>query len=404
MLKPELLAPAGNREKLDTAFHFGADACYLGGKNFSLRSFADNFDYEQLKDAVSYAHSLDKKIYVTVNIFPLDKDFAQIKEYIKYLDEIKADGVLVTDPGVIDLSKRLAPDLPVHISTQANVTNSYTAAFWHKMGAERVVLARELTLEQIAEIKNNCPDLQLECFVHGAMCISYSGRCLLSSYLTDRDSNRGECVQACRWQYKMTEVSRVDPLEIQEDERGSYILNSYDMNMLSHLRDLRNAGVDSFKIEGRMKTVYYVANVVNAYRRAVDLIDDENANLQDLEAELYKCKNRGYFTGFYYGKENAGVAYSKEQSGDGYDFIAVVLEKNANGGYKIEMRNRFKVGDKLEILSSGKDFNKTFTVVKIEDENGEEIQDAKLVQQRLIVYSAEDVELTPKDVLRRSIK
>ncbi|MBQ7653177.1 MAG: U32 family peptidase [Clostridia bacterium] len=396
MQKPELLAPAGSKEKLITAFHFGADACYLGGKDFSLRSFADNFDREGLLEAVNYAHSLGKKIYVTVNIFPSNRDFPALKDYVKYLGEIKADGMLVTDPGVIELAKTVSPELPIHISTQANVTNAYTAAFWHKMGAERVVLARELSLTEVKEIKDHCSDLQIECFVHGAMCISYSGRCLLSSYLTDRDSNRGECVQACRWQYKMREVSRENSLELQEDSRGAYVLNSYDMNMLSHLDDLIKAGVDSFKIEGRMKTVYYVANVINAYRRALD-----GGDIVELDKELYKCKNRGYFTGFYYGKENAGVAYSKEQSGDGYSFVAVVLEKKEDGGYLIEMRNRFKIGDELEILSSGGDFNKTFKVKKIVTESGEEIEDAKFVQQKLIIYGEEERELLSLDVLRR---
>ena len=398
-MRPELLAPAGNKEKLETAFHFGADACYLGGKDFSLRSFADNFDREEMKSAVDLAHSIGKKIYVTVNIFPSDADFPSLKDYVRYLGDIKVDGMLVTDPGLIDLAKKISPDLPIHISTQANVTNSYTAAFWHKMGAERVVLAREMSLSQIAEIKNNCPDLQIECFVHGSMCISYSGRCLLSSYLTDRDSNRGECVQACRWQYRMTEVSREDSLEIQEDERGAYVLNSYDMNMLSHLDDLVKAGVDSFKIEGRMKTTYYVANVINAYRRAID----GRGDIQTLDKELYKCKNRGYFTGFYYGKENAGVAYSKEQSGDGYAFCAVVLEKRKDGGYLIEMRNRFRIGDSLEILSSGDDFNKEFIVERMTDENGAVVEDAKFVQQKLIVYPTAPRELYPADVLRKKI-
>lgn len=400
MLKPELLAPAGSREKLNTALHFGADACYLGGKSFSLRSFADNFDQEQLEDAVKYAHSLGKKIYVTVNIFPSNKDFPELKEYMRFLESIKADGALITDPGLIDLTKEIAPTLPIHISTQANITNKYTARFWQKMGAERIVLARELSLSEIKEIRDFCPDLEIECFVHGALCISYSGRCLLSSYLTDRDSNRGECVQACRWQYKLTEVSREDPLEIEEDERGSYLLNSYDLNMLKHLNDLKRAGVNSFKVEGRMKTAYYVANVINAYRRAIDLEESCDYELEQLDRELYKCKNRGYSVGFYYGKEKANVQYSKAQSGDGYDFTAVIIEKK-DEGYLVEMRNRFKKGDTLEILSNGSDFNKKFFVDRITDEKGDEIDDVKLVQQHVIIYPSHNVSMNVGDILRK---
>ncbi len=400
MLKPELLAPAGSREKLNIAFHFGADACYLGGKSFSLRSFADNFDEQQLEEAVKYAHSLGKKIYVTVNIFPSNNDFPALKDYLRFLESIQADGALITDPGLIDLSKEIAPNLPIHISTQANITNKYTARFWQKMGAERIVLARELSLSEIKEIRDFCPDLEIECFVHGALCISYSGRCLLSSYLTDRDSNRGECVQACRWQYKLTEVSRTDPLEIEEDERGSYLLNSYDLNMLKHIDELKAAGVNSFKVEGRMKTAYYVANVINAYRRAIDLGDGSKEELEVLDKELYKCKNRGYSVGFYYGKDSANVQYSKAQSGDGYDFTAVILGK-VEKGYLVEMRNRFKRGDTLEILSNGSDFNKTFIVDRITDEKGIDIEDVKLVQQHVLIYPSCEVNLNESDILRK---
>lgn len=375
---------------------------YMGGKNFSLRSYAENFDKEQMKHAIDFAHSLGKKVYVTVNIFPSNRDFGELEDYMKYLHFVKADAVLLTDPGLIALTKKVSPELPVHISTQANVTNAYTAKFWQEQGAERVVLARELSLPEIKEIKDKCPGLQIECFVHGALCISYSGRCLLSSYLTDRDSNRGECVQACRWKYKLIEESRTDPLEIEEDERGSYILNSTDLNMISHIEDLRNAGIDSFKIEGRMKTVYYVANVVNAYRRAIDLQNPTKEQIELLEQETYKCKNRGYSTGFYYGRDTAKQTYSKEQKTDGYNFIAVVLD-TVGDGYLVEMRNRFKTGDKLEILSSGDDFGKVFEVAKIVDESNNEIDDAKLVQQKLIIYPKDKVKLYPEDILRKKV-
>lgn len=382
----ELLAPAGNMEKLKTALHFGADAVYVGGKNFSLRAYADNFDDEQLRQAVRYTHGLGKKIYVAVNIFPTDEDFEALGNYVVYLQNIGVDAAIVTDPGLIALSRMIAPDLPIHISTQANVTNGYTAAFWAEQGASRIVLARELTLQQIAAVRAKLPRyVGIECFVHGAMCISYSGRCLLSSYLTDRDSNRGECVQACRWQYRLAEASRPDsPLSVEEDDRGSYILNSRDMNMIAHLADLRDNGVDSLKIEGRMKTAYYVATVVNAYRRALDFLEvyPDRPIPQEWQDELYKCNNRSYCTGFYYGKDNANVCYERSQAVADYEFVALVLDWH-DGMATVEQRNRFAVGEELEILSPGEACNKRFVVSAMQNEDGEQVDCAKLVQQRL---------------------
>lgn len=268
MQNPELLAPAGNFEKLKTALRFGADAVYLGGKSFSLRSFSDNFTDEELKAAAEYVHARGKKMYVTVNIFAKNSDFSQLEKTFRFLQEIGADAALVTDAGAFALARKVAPNLPLHISTQANTTNAYAARFWQEAGAERVVLARELSLQEIAQIRDHCPGLELEAFVHGAMCISYSGRCLLSNYLAHRDSNRGACVQACRWKFDLrARREEGGSLTAEEDERGTYLLNSKDLNMLSHLEEMRRAGVCSFKIEGRMKSSYYLATVVNAYRR-----------------------------------------------------------------------------------------------------------------------------------------
>ncbi len=399
----ELLAPAGNREKLETAYHFGADACYVGGDAFSLRAYADNFDADGLKSAVKYAHSLNRLLYVAVNIFPFDEDFARLEEYVKYLESIKVDAVIVSDPGVVATVRELAPELPVHISTQANVLNGRTAEFWAKAGASRVILARELSVAQIKEIRDRLdPKVELECFVHGAMCISYSGRCLLSSYLSGRDSNRGECVQACRWQYALTEYTRQGEFyPIEEDSRGTYILNSKDLNMLAHLDDLIEAGVVSFKIEGRMKSPYYVGTVVNAYRRALDSYKSGAFN-PELDKELYKCKGRGFTTGFYYkerGERVSEVSCDNSQTDGEYDFCAKVLGYDADRGLVIEQRNRFFKGDELEVLSNGKYFNYNIKIDRMEDEDGAEVTDAKLVQQRLYVPSA--VQLEPMDILRR---
>ncbi|NCA67897.1 MAG: U32 family peptidase [Clostridia bacterium] len=399
----ELLAPAGNREKLNTAFHFGADAVYIGGSSFSLRAYADNFDAEGLRGAVEYAHSLNRKAYITVNIYPANRDFGELKEYLKYIESINADGAIVTDAGVITLAQSVAPALPLHLSTQANTTNGYTARFWAERGIKRIVLARELSIDEIKEIRDMLPpSVELECFVHGAMCISYSGRCLLSNYLAERDSNRGECVQACRWSYKLTEASRDGaPLEMFEDERGTYIMNSRDLNMLAHIDKLINAGVHSFKIEGRMKTTYYVANVINAYRRALDAYKSAPSgyNAVEFDKELYKCSNRGYTTGFYLGKNSANVALDNSQSAGDYDFIASVKGYDEEKGLLVEQRNRFKIGDELEILSANAYFNDIITITGIKTTAGESIEDAKGVQQ--LLYLKTDKRLSEFDLLRR---
>lgn len=379
--KAELLAPAGSFEKLKTALNFGADAVYLGGKSFSLRSFSENFTAEELREGIRYAHERGRKVYVTVNIFAKNADFPALSDALAYLQEIGADAALVTDPGVFSLAKKVAPKLNLHISTQANTTNQYAAKFWQEQGAERIVLARELSLAEIAQIHSYCPDLQLEAFIHGAMCISYSGRCLLSNYLAGRDSNRGACVQACRWKYTVRaqreENAQGGELEIQEDERGTYLLNSKDLNMLPYLDELAKAGVCSFKIEGRMKSSYYLATVVNAYRRVLD----GTLSVTEAQAELKKVAHRAFTAAYALGENAETVNYTDSQESGTREYVADVLE----GGDcpLIQMRNRFKVGEELEILSPSDSFNRRFTVQEMKDEQGNPVADAKLVMQKL---------------------
>ena len=397
--KTELLAPAGNFEKLKTALYFGADAVYLGGKSFSLRSFSDNFERDELKSAIDYAHALGRKVYVTVNIFARNKDFGALAEYFASLQSMQADAALVTDAGVLAVAKKAAPALPLHISTQANTTNKYAAKFWQEQGAERVVLARELSISEIGEIKDFCPELELESFVHGAMCISYSGRCLLSNYLAGRDSNRGECVQACRWKYYLRAEGKDGEISAEEDDRGTYIFNSKDLNMSAHLAELAAAGVDSFKIEGRMKSAYYVATVVNTYRRLLDGTMTE----EDAARELDTAAHRDYTQAYAFGANANTVHYADSQAAGTRIYAANVLEgAPAGGAALIEMRNRFRIGEELEILSPTGSFGGRFTVEEMRDEEGEIVLDAKRVQQKLRIFCP--YELCAGDLLRKRPK
>lgn len=395
----ELLAPAGTKEKLKTAFNYGADACYFAGTKYGLRAYSGNFNNDELKESIEYAHSLGKKCYITVNIVAHNNDFNGLKEYILYLESIGADAVIVSDVGIIKLIREVAPNLAIHISTQANVTNKYAAKFFCDLGVTRIVLARELSLTEIKEIRDFIPkEVELEAFVHGAMCISYSGRCLLSNFLTGRDGNCGACVQACRWEYAISEIHRPNEyLPITEDEHGTYILNSKDINMLNHLKELYDAGVTSFKVEGRMKSAYYVATVINAYRR---VIDNNFKVSKELNEELNKTSHRKYTTAFYFGEEN-----KEDLTSSGYtqthEFMAIVLENTKNGSALIEQRNRFKVGDTLEVLSPTDSFNKKIKVETMVDEKGEQVVDALKVQQKL--YLKTSVKLRAGDILRRKI-
>lgn len=391
----ELLAPAGDMLKLKTAAHFGADAVYFGGAAFSLRAFAGNFDEKEMPKAFDYLHERGKKGYVTANIFPRNADFPALGEYLKFL-EGRADGVIVTDPGLVDFVKKTAPNLPIHLSTQANTLNKYAAKFWAQQGVSRIVLARELTLAEIAEIRDEIPsECELEAFVHGAMCISYSGRCLLSNYLHGRDANRGECVQACRWEYAvLREAKRPDePLTLEEDSRGSYVLNSKDLKLVHYLSELERAGVSSFKIEGRMKTEYYVGTVVNAYRRVMD----GRMTPEEADEELAKTGHRAFTTAYALGKNEDTQCLESSKPEQTCDYAALVLGRCENGVW-IQQRNRFFAGDVLEAVSSGHEHGKAVRA-QIFDEEGNRVEDAKLVCQRLRLVT--DLELSELDMLRK---
>ncbi len=378
-MKAELLAPAGSFAKLKTALYFGADAVYLGGKNFSLRTFADNFTEEELREGVALAHEMGKRVYVTANIFARNADFSKLEEYFRFLQEIEVDAAIVSDPGAVYLAKKVAPKLPIHLSTQANTTNKYSVKFWQDLGVSRIVLARELSLKEVAEIHDFVPEMELEAFVHGAMCISYSGRCLLSDYLDGRSSNRGACVQSCRWRYEVRAQNATNGekhwLPIEEDEKGTYIFNSKDLNMLENIWEMEGAGIRSFKIEGRMKSGYYLATVINAYRRAMD-----GQGVSLAERELSNVAHREYTKAYAMGENRQTVNYEDSQSRGEYIYIADVVDCREGYVYA-EMRNRFQTGDILEVLSPDGNFSKEFTVEEIYTSKGERVDDGKLVQE-----------------------
>ncbi len=392
----ELLAPAGNFDKLATAVHFGADAVYFAGKMYGLRAFAGNFDDDEIVKAMEYLHERGKKGYITLNIVAKNSDFQQIDKFLQLLVDAKVDGVIVSDVGMIYYLRKNFPQLNVHVSTQANVNNIYSAKFFADMGVTRIVLARELNLNQIKEIASSLKGkVEIEAFVHGAMCISYSGRCLLSNYMTGRDSNRGACVQACRWNYTIREVNKTEEYPIEEDQRGTYILNSKDLCMIKHLKELEEAGICSLKIEGRMKSDYYVASVVNAYRRAL-----ENKNkIEVLEDELEKTSHRRYTTGFYFDSDDKEFLETSMPIQTA-EFIAKVVENSQNGKVKVEMRNRFKIGDELEILSPTDSFLKKIKIDSIENGKGEQIDDCKRVQEIVTINCPYD--LKKGDMLRKA--
>ncbi len=399
MKRPELLAPVGGADKLPYALHFGADAVYLGGKNFGLRAFSDNFDDEEMSKAISFAHSLGKKVYVTLNIFAKNADFGEMGEYVQKLVSFGADAAIISDPGVVDFVMKTAPKLDVHLSTQANTTNKYAAAFWAKQGVKRIVLARELTLDEIKEIKDYLgDDAEIEVFVHGAMCISYSGRCLLSTYLTPRDSNRGECVQACRWDYEIREKGKDGFLPISEDGRGSYILNSKDLCTMPFLDKIIEAGASSLKIEGRMKSAYYVGAAVRAYRKRIDDYLSGKPYDEELVKELEKITHREYTSGFYLGK--AEQCYETSKPANEYRYCADITGYDEEKGLlEIVQRNRFYEGDELETVSNLG--GKTLKATEIYDEKGNRVPDCKYVMQKLFVKT--DVKLEKYDMLRKKI-
>ena len=406
--KIELLAPAGDLEKLKIAVLYGADAVYLGGTSFGLRAKAKNFTSEQMKEGVEFAHAHGVKVYVTCNIFAHNEDFAELPDYVRFLKEINVDAVLVADPGVFSVIRKTVPDLDIHISTQANNTNYHTALFWQKLGAKRIVMARELSLNEIKGISDNIPkDLEIESFVHGAMCISYSGRCLLSNYLTGRDANKGACSHPCRWEYFVTEKTRPNEyMPIVEDERGTFIFNSKDLCMIQFIPQLAEAGIYSLKIEGRMKTSYYVGTVINAYREAIDDYMKDPA-LYESKKEYYleqvsKASYRGFTTGFYFGKpSDKDQIYTTSSYIRTYDFVGSVLGYNEKSGLAlVEQRNKFVVGDEVEFMRHNGEFF-TEKITEIYNEDMQPVTEAPHPQQKLYVRVSQPVEAF--DMMRREV-
>ncbi|MCI5839612.1 MAG: U32 family peptidase [Peptoniphilaceae bacterium] len=408
MNKVELLAPAGDMERLKSAIKYGADAVYLAGNSFGLRANAKNFDLDSINEAVKYAHSRNVKIYVTMNIIPHDKDLIGIEDYIREIDKYKVDALIISDPGIFMIAKNIVKNAQLHISTQASVTNSATINFWYNQGVKRVILARELSLDEIIEIRKEIPkDLEIEVFVHGAMCISYSGRCLLSNYMTGRDANRGDCAQACRWKYALQEEKRPgEYYPVYEDENGTYIFNSKDLCMLQDVDKLINAGINSLKIEGRMKTSYYVSTVIRSYRHVIDSYYDGNFNektIKKFKEEIEKASHRYFTKGFFDGKpdKNAQI-YENSSYIRTYDFIGVVLDYDDNTKLvKVEQRNRFFTGEEIEIFGEGAEFHK-LKIEKMYDDKMNEIEVANKAKQ--IVYFNVNFDASPGDFLRRKIK
>ncbi|MEN8263144.1 MAG: U32 family peptidase [Nitrospirota bacterium] len=402
MNKPELLAPAGNFEKLKTALHYGADAVYVGLSDFSLRAKADNFTNEELKDTVRFVHQKNKRIYITVNIFPHNRDIPLIKDHLTFLNEVKPDALIISDPGIYELASEIVPDIPVHISTQANITNFRAAQFWEKLGAKRLVLSRELSIDEIKQIRDNV-SLELECFVHGAICISYAGRCYISSFLANRAGNRGECTNSCRWNYVLSEEKRPDKhMPVYENNRGTYVMSSRDLCMIEHLDKLADAGVNSFKIEGRMKGINYVAGVVKTYREAVNSLREMPYRVKEQwMTELSMISNRGYTTGMFLGRhpDNGYNHFDKSAYTMSHEFVGVVSSVN-NGNISVALRNTLRIGDTIEFLSTGLE-NRTFEVNEIFNDNGSPIETGKNEETVLLAMQPG---VGKNDLIRRPIK
>lgn len=395
----ELLIPASSLEVLKVAVTYGANAVYIGGEMFGLRAKAKNFSMADIKEGVKYAHAHNVRVFVTVNIVAHNDDLDGIREYIKELDEIGVDALIISDAGVFSIAKEVAPTMEIHISTQANSTNYATYNFWYQMGAKRVVAARELSLAEIKEIRAHIDEnMEIECFIHGAMCISHSGRCLLSNYFTGRNANMGACTHPCRWKYYVVEESRPgEYLPVEETKRGTYIFNSKDLCMIEHVPEMIEAGIDSFKIEGRMKTALYVAAVARTYRKAIDdYLESEELYRQNLDyyrAEIAKCTYRQFTTGFYFGKtdENSQIydsnTYVKE-----YTYIGIVQSENEQGFYELEQRNKFSVGEEIEAMNPD-GTNLFVKVERIEDEDGNEMESAPHPKQKIFIKTDKKLEL-----------
>lgn len=395
----ELLAPAGSLSKLKTAILFGADAVYVGGEDFSLRAAADNFTRPELCEGIKFAHNRNKKVYVAVNIVVRSNELEKIEEFSRFLYDSGADGVIVSDPGAFSIIKKAAPKLPIHVSTQANITNFESARIWYAMGASRVVLARELSFEEIAQIRENLPkECEIETFVHGAMCVSYSGRCLLSNYMANRDSNRGECAQPCRWKYYLMEEKRPGQyMPVYENDRGSFIFNSKDLCMIRHIDKLSSAGVKSLKIEGRVKSDYYVATIVRAYRRAIDDFYAGKPFDEELLKEVSKVSHREYSEGFYFSQPEQIYTYGSYIRS--CELIGTVKEYDEkNGVAVIEQRNRFYKGDEIEFLPPSGEYIK-FRIEDMEDAEGNKIYVAPHPQ--MTVKIKVPVKLPPQTIVRK---
>ncbi len=405
MRRPELLIPASSLEVLKIAVIYGADAVYIGGEAFGLRAKAKNFSMEEIREGIAFAHAHDVKVYITANILAHNGDLDGVREYFAELREIKPDALIISDPGVYMIAKEVCPEIERHISTQANNTNYGTYRFWYEQGAKRVVSARELSLAEIKEIRANIPDdLEIETFIHGAMCISYSGRCLLSNYFTGRDANQGACTHPCRWKYAVVEEKRPgEYLPVYENERGTYIFNSKDLCMIEHIPELMESGIDSFKIEGRMKTALYVATVARTYRRAIDDYKQSpelyREHMAWYQEQISNCTYRQFTTGFFFGKpSDEAQIYDNNTYVKEYTYLGIVGERNEEGLYRIEQRNKFSVGESIEVMKPD-GVNITVTVQRIVDEEGNDMESAPHPKQVLYIDLGQP--LAMYDILRR---
>lgn len=405
MRRPELLIPASSLEVLKIAVIYGADAVYIGGEAFGLRAKAKNFSMDEIREGIAFAHAHDVKVYITANILAHNGDLDGVREYFAELREIKPDALIISDPGVYMIAKEVCPEIERHISTQANNTNYGTYRFWYEQGAKRVVSARELSLAEIKEIRANIPDdLEIETFIHGAMCISYSGRCLLSNYFTGRDANQGACTHPCRWKYAVVEEKRPgEYLPVYENERGTYIFNSKDLCMIEHIPELMESGIDSFKIEGRMKTALYVATVARTYRRAIDDYKQSpelyREHMAWYQEQISNCTYRQFTTGFFFGKpSDEAQIYDNNTYVKEYTYLGIVGERNEEGLYRIEQRNKFSVGESIEVMKPD-GANITVTVQRIVDEEGHDMESAPHPKQVLYIDLGQP--LAMYDILRR---
>ena len=403
--RPELLIPASSLEVLKTAVIFGADAVYIGGEAFGLRAKAKNFSKDDMREGIAFAHEHGAKVHVTVNILAHNDDLPGVEEYLKELKELKPDALIIADPAIFEMAKEICPDIERHISTQANNTNYGTYLFWWKQGAKRVVSARELSLKEIREIRDRIPEeMEIESFIHGAMCISYSGRCLLSNYFTGRDANQGACTHPCRWKYAVVEEKRPgENLPVYENERGTYIFNSKDLCMIGHIPEMIEAGIDSFKIEGRMKTALYVATVARTYRKAIDDYlenpDKYEANMPWYLDQISNCTYRQFTTGFYFGKpDEEAQIYDNNTYIREYTYLGIIGGER-DGLYRIEQRNKFSVGETIEIMKPNGE-NIQVTVQKILDEEGQEMESAPHSKQ--VLYVDLEGKAEKFDILRRA--